>query len=135
VAYAIRSLLMGEPALCSDGKQILDFIHVEDAASALVALLESEVQGPVNIGSGNPVAVRDVLEEIGRELGRTELIRMGARAASSQPDRFWANNQRLVTEVGWSPQYNLASGIAQTIAWWRNTIGVSVGDQVRHAKK
>ena len=135
VAHAIRSLLMGEPALCSDGKQILDFIHVRDAASAFVDLLESDVQGPVNIGSGNPVTVRVALEEIGRQLGRMELIRFGARTASPKPDRFWANIQRLVTEVGWAPHYNLSSGIEQTIAWWRNAIGSLEGDQVRCAKK
>ena len=121
VAYVIRSLLRGERALCSDGKQILDFIHVEDAASAFVALLESDVQGPVNIGSGNPICVRVALEEIGRQLGRMELIRFGNRASGSKPERFWANIQRLVKEVDWTPHYNLASGIEQTIAWWRNT--------------
>ena len=122
VAYAIRSLLQGEPALCSEGTQILDFIHVEDAASAFVALLDGEIQGPVNIGSGNPVSLRVVLEEIGRQLGSMELVRFGARAASSDPDRYWANIQRLVNETGWAPHYNLESGIKQTIAWWRELL-------------
>jgi nucleoside-diphosphate-sugar epimerase len=135
VAYVIRSLLRGEPALCSDGAQILDFIHVEDAASAFIALLESNVQGPVNIGSGNPVSLQVVLEEIGRQLGRMELIRFGARARSSERDRFWANTRRLVNEVGWAPHYNLASGIEQAIAWWRNTIEVPAGNSVERAKK
>lgn len=121
VAYVINSLLRGEPALCSEGRQILDFIHVEDVASAFVALLESEVQGPVNVGSGRPVAVRDVLQEIGRQLGRSELIHFGARAETSEPERFWANTQRLNREVGWAPRYDLARGIAQTVDWWRAT--------------
>jgi nucleoside-diphosphate-sugar epimerase len=125
VAYVINSLLRGEPALCSEGRQILDFIHVEDAASAFVALLESEVQGPVNVGSGRPVAVRDVLQEIGRQLGRSELIHFGARPETSEPERFWANTQRLNREVGWAPRYDLPSGIAQTIEWWRATMGIS----------
>lgn len=123
IAYVIGSLLRGEPALCSEGRQILDFIHVEDAASGLVALLESEVQGPVNIGSGRPVAVRDALEEIGRQLGRPELIRFGAGPSTSEPERYWANTQRLNQEVGWGPHYGLASGITQTIDWWRATLG------------
>jgi nucleoside-diphosphate-sugar epimerase len=124
VAYAVRSLLREEPALCSEGRQILDFIHVEDAASAFIRLLESEVQGPVNIGSGSPVAVRDVVQEIGRQLGRPDLIRLGARAASSEADRFWANTQRLRKETGWIPRYSLASGIAQTIEWWQSPAGI-----------
>jgi nucleoside-diphosphate-sugar epimerase len=125
MAYVIRSLLGGELALCSDGEQTLDFIHVEDAASAFIALLESEVQGPVNIGSGNPIALRVAIEQVGRQLGRADLIRFGTRTAGSEPDHFWANIQRLVREVGWTPRYNLETGIGQTIAWWRNTAVVS----------
>jgi nucleoside-diphosphate-sugar epimerase len=135
VAYVVRSLLRGEPALCSEGRQILDFMHVEDAAAAFVALLESEVQGPVNIGSGRPIAVRDVLQEIGQQLGRLELIRFGARAGSSEPDRFWANTQRLAKEVGWVPHYDLTSGIGQTIEWWRSADEISACGRIQRAEQ
>jgi nucleoside-diphosphate-sugar epimerase len=124
VAYVVHSLLRGEPAFCSEGRQILDFMHVEDAASALVALLESGVQGPVNIGSGNPVAVRDVLQEIGQQLGRPELIHFGARSSMLEPYRFWANTQRLTNEVNWTPHYDLTRGIKQAIEWWRGSVGI-----------
>ena len=135
VAYVVRSLLKAEQAHCSEGKQILDFLHVEDAAAAFVSLLESKVQGPLNIGSGRPVAVRDVLQEIGRQLGRAELIRFGARGASMETDAFWANTRRLVTEVGWAPRYTLASGIEQTIGWWRGAAGISAGGPIRRAER
>jgi nucleoside-diphosphate-sugar epimerase len=124
VAYAVRALLRSEPALCSEGKQVLDFMHVADAASAFVALLESEVQGPVNVGSGNPIAVRDVLQEIGQQLGRLALIRFGARSSTSESHRCWANTERLVNEVGWTPQYDLTRGITQTIEWWRDSADI-----------
>lgn len=125
VAYVVRSLLRGEPALCSDGRQILDFMHVVDAASAFVALLESAVEGPVNIGSGNPIAIRDVLQEMGQQLGRLELIRFGARSSMAEPNRFWANTERLANEVNWLPHYDLTRGIKQTIEWWRDSMRVS----------
>jgi nucleoside-diphosphate-sugar epimerase len=120
VAYVVRSLLKGEPAACSEGTQILDFLHVEDAASALVALLENKIQGPVNIASGRPVELRDLLQEIGLQLGRPELIRLGAREAGSEVSRIWANVDRLTKEAGWKPHYDLGSGIEQTIQWWRS---------------
>jgi nucleoside-diphosphate-sugar epimerase len=135
VAYVVHSLLRGEPALCSEGKQILDFLHVEDVASAFVALLESEVQGTVNIASGNPVAVRDVLQEIGQQLGRLELIRFGARSSMLQPDRFWANTQRLANEVHWRPHYDLPAGIKQTIEWWRTAVGIREGNAIQDGER
>ena len=125
VAYAVQSLLRGEPALCSNGGQELDFLHVADVASAFVALLESGVDGPVNIGSGGRVKVRDVLLEIGAQTGKPELIRLGARESSSDVSRMWANAARLLNEVGWKPRYDLKSGIQQTIEWWRNSTKLS----------
>ena len=135
VAYVVRSLLQVEPALCSEGKQILDLMHVEDAASAFVALLDSEVQGPVNIGSGRPVTVRDVVQEIGRQLGRSELIRFESRAANSEAEGFWANTQRLTNEVGWAPHYALSSGIKQTIEWWRSAAGIPPCSPVQRTER
>jgi nucleoside-diphosphate-sugar epimerase len=122
VASVVRSLLQGQPALCSGGTQIRDFLHVEDAASAFVALLESEVQGAVNVGSSQPVAVRDVVREIGRQLGKLDLIHFGVRDASSEPSRLWANTRRLIEEAGWTPHYDLTRGIEQTIQWWRTSL-------------
>ena len=123
-SYVIHSLLRGEPALCSDGNQTLDFIHVEDVASAFVALLECAVPGPVNIGSGTPLTVREVLDEIGQQLGQLDLIRFGARGSSPQPQRCWANTDRLAKEVGWMPRYSLELGIQQTIDWWKSSTGM-----------
>src|SRR5712692_7321483 len=70
VASVIRSLLAGEPARCSHGKQIRDYVFAQDVADALVALLESSVTGPVNIASGQPIALKDIVGRIGIMLGR-----------------------------------------------------------------
>jgi nucleoside-diphosphate-sugar epimerase len=137
VAYAVHSLLQGEPAHCSEGRQVRDFLHVTDAAAAFVALLRSEVEGPVNIASGIPVSIRQILEQIGQETGRPGLLRYGARDSSlnnpgsrdsslnhgrTEPARLWANVRRLKEEVGFSPQYDLAAGIRQTVEWWRRSL-------------
>ncbi len=119
VAYVVQSLLQGESALCSEGTQVRDFLHVEDAAAAFVALLDSDVEGAVNIASGIPVTVRILLEQIAEQIGRPELLRLGARDASREAPRIWASTQRLKEELHWSPHYDLTHGIAQTIAWWR----------------
>jgi nucleoside-diphosphate-sugar epimerase len=135
VSYVVQSLLRAEPALCSDGQQLLDFLHVEDAAAAFVALLESKIEGPVNIGSGRPVAVHDLLQEIGMQLGRPELIRLGARESSSAVSHIWANVEKLTKEVGWKPHYDLPSGIQQSIEWWRNSAGLREHSTTQESNK
>lgn len=121
VASVIRSLINGEPARCSHGKQVRDFLHVADVANAFVALLESDARGPVNIASGQPVAIRDLIQRIGALTGRQDLIELGAIAArEDDAPLLVADIGRLTDEVGWSPKYDLNSGLGQTIDWWRN---------------
>jgi nucleoside-diphosphate-sugar epimerase len=121
VAYVTRSLLKGEPALCSEGLDLLDFMHIEDAATAFVNLLECDVRGPVNVGSGHPVTIREILREIGEQIGRTELIRFGGYNPGTEPYCVWANTRKLTVEVGWLPKYSLVGGIMQTVEWWRSS--------------
>ena len=75
----ITSLLAGREALCSDGLVERDFMHVADVAAALIAVLESDVTGPINIASGCCLPLRDVISRIAEEIGRPELVRLGAR--------------------------------------------------------
>ncbi|HET9742142.1 MAG TPA: NAD(P)-dependent oxidoreductase [Terriglobales bacterium] len=119
IPYVTRSLLKQEPALCSSGRQELDYLYIKDAASALVSLLESSVEGAVNIGSGKPISLRHLLEGLGKTLGHPHLIRFGERSSPETAESFWANTARLRNEVGWNPQYDLDSAIRETIAWWQ----------------
>ncbi|MHB1231525.1 MAG: NAD-dependent epimerase/dehydratase family protein [Burkholderiales bacterium] len=120
VPSVILPLLSGQTAPCSSGEQQRDFLHVRDVASAFVALLDSDVMGPVNIGSGQPVAVKGVAERIAAYLGRPELVSLGAmQSRPDEPPLLVADVSRLTNEVKWAPFYNLDAGLASTIAWWR----------------
>ena len=119
VASVIRALLAGETAACSVGTQARDFLHVRDVAASFVALLGSDVQGPVNIGSGEAITVRALVLEIGRQLGRPDLIALGARPlAPGDPPLVVADVARLRDEVGFHPNVDWRDGIRDTIAWW-----------------
>ena len=120
VPSVINALLKGEEARCTNGEQVRDFLYVEDIADAFVSLLESEVQGAVNIASGKPTAVKEIICEIGRQLGRSDLIRLGALPQrEGDPNFLVADVKRLNEEVGWAPKTDLVSGIKKTIEWWK----------------
>jgi len=123
VASVIRSLLAGEPSECTHGEQVRDFLHVADAGSALAALVDSDVEGPVNVASGSAVPLRDLLHLLGQRLGRDDLIRLGARPTpANDPPVLAADTRRLNDEVGWEPAMDLETGLEATIAWWRNRL-------------
>jgi nucleoside-diphosphate-sugar epimerase len=112
-----RKLLAGEHAPTSDGAQERDFMHVDDVAAAFAALLDSAVEGPVNIASGEPVSIADVLALIARAAGRPELLRIGALPRrAGEPDLLVADVSRLRDEVGFTPSVALERGIAETVA-------------------
>jgi nucleoside-diphosphate-sugar epimerase len=120
VASVIRSLLRDEPANCSHGNQIRDFLNVRDAAGAFVALMESDIQGPLNIASGNATLLKDMILKIAVKLNRVELVHLGAIAAPvNEPRVLLANVERLFAEVGWQPAYDLDRGLDDAINWWR----------------
>ena len=64
VPATILALLRGQNVPCSHGRQVRDFLHVEDAASAFVFLLQSEVEGTVNVASGEQITIRSLVEHI-----------------------------------------------------------------------
>lgn len=115
VALAIRNQT---PALCTHGEQLRDFLHVEDVGAALVALLESTVRGVVNIASGDPHRVRDVIEGIANRLGRPDLIRLGARH-TDEPLALTAAARRLQEEVGWRPRLTFDAALDRAAAHWK----------------
>jgi len=119
VSSVINALLAGRPAPCSSGEQQRDFLHVDDAAGAFVALLDSGVTGAVNIGSGKATPVKDVVLAIADLLGRPDLVQLGALPATAEPPLVVAEVRRLREEVGWRPSISLDSGLHSTIVWWR----------------
>lgn len=118
VPSVIRPLLEGREAPCSHGAQLRDFLHAADVAGAFAALLDSAVEGPVNIGSGRATALRDLIGIIGRELGREDLIRLGVLPDNS-PALLVPDIRRLRDEVGFRPTFSLEEGLQDAILWWR----------------
>lgn len=122
IPSVIRSLLSGNPTVCTSGVQVRDYIYVGDVAAAFVSLLQSSVCGLVNIGSGDAVTVRAIVTEIGEIAGRPDLVRFGAiPARPGEPDEIVAGTSRL-RSLGWSPQYPLRGGLERTFQWWRDRL-------------
>ena len=130
VAAVIRALLAGARADCTHGQQIRDFLYVKDAADALAALLDSSVEGPVNIASGQPVPLRQIVGSIAEKLGSQGKVNLGALPVpGNEPPFVVGDIRRLFGEVGWRPRYDLAIGLEETITWWRQHLATGESDE------
>lgn len=116
VSDVVAQLLRGEPVDTTAGTQRRDFLHVADVAGAFAALIASDVEGPVNIASGEAQPLATLLGEIARQTGAGHLLRLGARPMSpNEPAQLAAATHRLRAEVGFAPRFDLVSGVADTI--------------------
>jgi len=114
------SLLEGRPARTTSGEQLRDFLHVDDVAAAICAVAGSGLAGPVNVGSGSAVPVREIVLRLGEITERPDLIELGAlEQAPGDPPVVVADNRRLVEACAWAPAFTLEQGLRETVGWWR----------------
>ncbi|MFZ0040619.1 MAG: GDP-mannose 4,6-dehydratase [Solirubrobacteraceae bacterium] len=126
VPEAIAAALSGRaPVIRSDGSPERDFLYVEDAVDAYLALWSALRDGrgrgeAFNAGGGRPHRVGDVVALICRLAGAalTPDIR-GAGVPHGEIDRQWVDTTKLRTLTGWEPRVGLEDGLRATITWYR----------------
>lgn len=117
IPSVIDGLMAGKPVDCTHGRQVRDFVYVEDVASALATLVESDACGTFNVGSGEALSLRQVAQEIATQLGGAALLRFGARPVPAhEPPFLVADTAALRAATGWAPRIGLPEGIRRTIA-------------------
>lgn len=121
VPTVIGSLLQGKTVDCTHGKQIRDYLYVKDVASALLSLLEHDLCGPINIGSGISYRLHDIINEVSHMLNGADLVKLGAiKTPEHEPPIIVADVAMLNNQLCWKPSYHLKAGINETIQWWKN---------------
>jgi CDP-glucose 4,6-dehydratase len=127
VPGTIRSLLAGEvPVLRSDGTMARDYVFIDDAVSAHLALgaavaSRAELSGAaLNFGTGTAVSVLDMLRRIGVAAGKSELVRQvrPGTQASNEIRRQCLSSAQARRWLGWRPTVSLDEGLRRTVAWY-----------------
>jgi CDP-glucose 4,6-dehydratase len=127
VPEAVGAALAGRaPVIRSDGSPERDFLYVEDAVAAYLAIWRALLAGQsggeaFNAGGGRSYRVAEVVELICRLAGGapTPEIR-GAGTPHGEIDRQWVDATKLRELTGWAPAVELEEGLRRTIAWYRD---------------
>lgn len=116
----ITNLLTGRrPRLYGTGRNVRDWIHVDDHSEALLAILaRGRVGETYLIGADNERSNRDVLEAILQLMGRDPDEYDLVRDRPGHDRRCAIDATRLRRELGWKPRHDFNSGLRQTIAWY-----------------
>lgn len=111
----IRRLSAGERVNITAGPLVKDYLYTKDIAAAFVRLVDSHVEGPVNICGGRGITIRDYALAIARRLGREDLLDFADETAG-QPPVIVGDNTRLVQEAGFTPRYTLNSALDEILS-------------------
>lgn len=129
VEAMVRAVIASEEIVVwGDGSAMRDFIHVDDVASALVAMIEAPSPAPVyNVGTGRGTSLAALIEHVERALGKPARVR---REEARQADlrRNVLDTELLRRELDWDPHVSLEDGIARLGVQFD---GVSDGDRTR----
>jgi GDP-L-fucose synthase len=113
-----------EIVLWGDGSPTREFLYVEDCVEGLVLAAERyDGAEPVNLGTGEEIAIRDLAALVAELTGFTGEILWDASRPNGQPRRR-LDTARAKKLFGFTARMPLREGIAQTIAWYRSALAL-----------
>ncbi|AKJ65510.1 NAD-dependent epimerase/dehydratase family protein [Kiritimatiella glycovorans] len=113
----------GEVEIWGDGEQTRSFLYIDECIEGVRRLMESDVMGPLNIGSDEMISINDLALMAAEIAGKSIRLKhvpgpLGVRGRNSE-------NTRIEQKLGWRPVQPLRKGMEKTYRW--------VGEQVRES--
>lgn len=102
-----------------DGKNVRDWLYVEDHCKAIDLIIHKGREGEVyNVGGHNEMANIDIVKLICKELGKSEDLITYVTDRKGHDMRYAIDPTKIHTELGWLPETKFADGIKKTIQWY-----------------
>jgi UDP-glucose 4-epimerase len=120
IPYVVQEFLAGRAPKLTRCEQLWDYLYVDDASQALVALADASAGGVFNLGSGRARPLRTFVEAARTEVGTDVMPQYGA--IPYRPDQVMhleADISRLVAATGWQPRVDIQEGMRATVAFER----------------
>ncbi|MCP4652310.1 MAG: NAD-dependent epimerase/dehydratase family protein [Candidatus Omnitrophica bacterium] len=117
----IKACLNGEEFKTSEGKQLRDFCYVEDAVQALAQLaLSNSAKGKIfNVGSGQAVTIREMVEKIVKITGKGTPLWGTYPYRKGENMQLYADTSLIKEKIGWQPQISLEEGLKRTVEFYK----------------
>lgn len=107
-----------EIALWGTGDPLREFLHVDDLAAAVLFVMDSyDEPGPINIGYGEDLPIRELAELVAEVVGYEGRIVWDTSKPDGTPRKILDSSR--IRELGWAPTIDLRAGVESTYAWFR----------------
>jgi CDP-glucose 4,6-dehydratase len=131
VPGTIRSVVRGQrPVIRSDGTYVRDYFYVEDGAAAYMLLAEKLAANPAlkgeafNFSNELQITVKELVDRILRSMG-SSLVPEVRNEAQREIKLQYLSAEKARKQLGWAPLFTLEEGLARTVKWYREYLGVT----------
>ncbi len=101
------------------GKNVRDWIYVQDHCSAIDTVLEKGVPGDIyNVSAGNEVPNIDIVKKIIAQLGKPESLITFVEDRPGHDTRYSLDSTKTQTALGWKPAYDFETSLESTVKWY-----------------
>lgn len=124
ISSIVRRAIEGEnPLVCwGDGSPIRDFIHAHDAARGMLAVAENGITEPVNLGSGEGVTIRQIVEIVVSNLDKKPEVIWDTSKPAGDAKRLLSTER--AKSIGFKPGISIEQGIKDVMAWYKENRGM-----------
>jgi GDP-D-mannose 3',5'-epimerase len=105
-----------EIEIWGDGKQTRSFMYIDDCTKGTVAITESDIDYPINLGSSELVTINQLVDIV-EEIAGVKLERRYKLDAPKGVNGRNSDNTKIKQELGWEPSIRLKDGMAKTYEW------------------
>jgi nucleoside-diphosphate-sugar epimerase len=124
IPYTILSLIKGEAPEFASGERRIDWVYIDDVIDAFVkAAFVKNIGGQtIDVGSGDLVTVKQIVEELGRLIEPTIVPRFGSLVERPLEQVRAADAERSRTVLGWRAKVRMRDGLVRTIDWYKKQL-------------
>ena len=122
--FIVQALTGNNLTIYGDGSQTRSFCYVDDLIDGMVALMNSNSLGPINIGNDREFTVLDLAEKV-REKIDPKLKIVFKDLPEDDPLQRKPVLTRALDDLNWQPKINLDEGLDKTINYFRHILGES----------
>jgi dTDP-glucose 4,6-dehydratase len=121
--FIVQALQGQDITVFGDGSQTRSFCYVDDEVRGFLALLDSDVVGPVNIGNANEYTILELAELVIEVTGSTSKL-IFEPLPVDDPTQRKPDITQAKARLGWEPEIDLRTGIERTTAYFRTVLDV-----------
>jgi dTDP-glucose 4,6-dehydratase len=122
IPLIITNLLEDKPVpVYGEGKNVRDWVFVEDCCAGVAAILDRGKPGEVyNVGGESEIRNIEIVRIILNLLDKDDSYIRFVKDRPGHDYRYALDNSKIRKELGWAPKMNLETGLAKTVAWYKN---------------